>query len=558
MIEKRLWQQSQSRRGLLVASVLCGVFGALTILGQAFILANILHVVFLEQAALAVVLPRVGQLLFLVTLRFLLQTTQSHLSFLLGQGVQTDLRLALLQKMEGLGPLGLYQEQRGRLLYLLNEGIATLESYFRDYLPQLFQSLVIPMLFFVLVLPRDWPSAFILLITAPLVPFFMILIGKWTNKVNARQWKIINRLSSYLHDVMAGLTTLKLFNRSQEQGKKIASVSTAYADATLAVLRWAFLSSLALELLTTISIALVAVGLGLRLVAGELDFATAFFILLIAPEFYQPLRALGAHFHTSLNAKEAADAIYAFLAQPDWVMAVPIQPQQAAAIAVTQLTVCYPGAETPALQNVTLTVQPGEIVALVGRSGSGKTTLFNVLQGYLQPQSGSVCLQAHPAAIRQKPYLFAGTILENLCWGEAQLSEAEVMQLCQQTGLCQLLQHLPDGLQTVVGQGGVQLSGGQRQLVAMVRSICQKKQIVLLDEATAHLDLATEQELQQSLRLLLRGRTVLMAVHRLNTLQLADRVIVLERGRIVQEGSPAVLCQVDGPYRRLLEMGVES
>lgn len=558
MIEKNLWRESGKHGSLLIASSLCGILCAVVILGQAFTLAGIIAAVFMQEAALEVLLPQIGQLFLLVTVRFILQTLEEYFAFSLGQAVQYDLRQALLQKMNELGPVALRQEQKGQLLYLLNEGVGTLESYFSKYLPQLFQSLVIPVLFLCFIVPRDLMSGIILLVTAPLVPFFMMLIGKWTNKVNARQWIVINRLSGYLHDVMAGLTTLKLMNRSAEQSKKIEQVGSDYAKATLAVLRWAFLSSLALELFTTISIALVSVGLGLRLVEGQLDFATAFFILLIAPEFYQPLRALGSHFHTSLSTREAAADIFAFLEQPVCAQRVPVNPEQAAALQLQQVTVRYPNSEDTVLRDVSFTVQPGEVVALVGRSGSGKTTILNVIQGFLTPQQGQVSVREAPAVIQQKPYIFAGTILDNLRFGNEAISEAEILEVCRQTGLAELLQRLPDGLHTKVGQGGAGLSGGQQQMIAMVRAICQQKQIILFDEATANLDLITERQLNKSLRHLLQQRTVLLVAHRLSTIQMADRIIVLEQGRIAEQGTQAELLQRSGWYQQLVRKGAEA
>lgn len=558
MIDRNLWRESKSRRGLLLASCLCGILCAVVIMGQAFTLANIISAVFLQSIPLEVLLPPIVLLFLLIGVRFLLQVLEEYFAFLLGQGVQYDLRQALLQKFDQIGPVVLRQEQKGQLMYMLNEGIGTLENYFSKYLPQLFQSVLIPLLFLCFILPRDLMSGIILLLTAPLVPFFMMLIGKWTNKVNARQWKIINRLSGYLHDVMAGLTTLKLLNRSAEQSKKIEAAGGEYAKATLAVLRWAFLSSLALELFTTISIALVSVGLGLRLVEGRLDFATAFFILLIAPEFYQPLRSLGGHFHTSLSTREAAADIYAFLAQPVYTAEVAVDEKQAAAIAFQEVTVYYPQAEQPALHTVTFSVKPGEVVALVGRSGSGKTTVLHAIQGFLGSQQGTISVQEIPAVIQQKPYIFAGTILENIRFGNADIAEAEIIEICRQTGLLELLQRLPDGLQTKVGQGGTALSGGQRQMIAMVRAICQQKKIILFDEATANLDLMTERQLNQSLRHLLQNRTVLLVAHRMSTIQMADRIIVLEQGAIVEQGTQEELLQQRAAYWTLLETGVEA
>ena len=218
----------------------------------------------------------------------------------------------------------------------------------------------------------------------------------------------------------------------------------------------------------------------------------------------------------------------------------------------------YPGAEVSALQDISFTVAPGEVVALAGRSGSGKTTVLNLLQGFLKPQDGEITMQCAPAVIQQRPYIFAGSILDNLRFGSEDLSEERILEVCRQTGLAELLRQLPDGLHTKVGQGGAGLSGGQRQMIAMVRAICQQKNLILLDEATANLDLLTEQQLNRSLRHLLQGRTVLLVAHRLTTLQLADRVIVLEKGAVIEQGAPTELLRQRGAYYELVRKGMES
>lgn len=238
-------------------------------------------------------------------------------------------------------------------------------------------------------------------------------------------------------------------------------------------------------------------------------------------------------------------------------MPVACDPLQRDAIRFEHVTARYPNCEQPALKDVTFTVQPGEIVALAGRSGSGKTTVLNVLQGFLCPENGKVSVQQLPAVIQQKPYMMAGTILDNLRLGSPQLSEKEIMQVCRQTGLDELLQSLPDGLYTQIGQGGIALSGGQRQMVAIVRAICQQRKIVLFDEATANLDLVSERQLNQSLHQLLQGRTVLLVAHRFSTLQMADRVVVLEQGYLAEQGSREELLRQNGVYSRLVRGGAE-
>lgn len=552
MVDKKLMKEVRGQRLLFVLSLLVSLGAAAAVLWQTWQVAMIVDTLFLRSASAEALGGTFALAVMALVLRIALDACEDALSLRLATEVKLDLRRRILQKLGTLSPVQMSALESGRLLGLLYDGVDTLESYFSGYLPQLFKAVFIPVLFLIVIFPRDPLSAVVMLVTLPLIPMFMILIGKWTKRESVRQWILLTRFSAFLQDVLAGLMTLKSLGRSRQQGEKIGEISEAYRKATFSVQKWAFISSLALELVATISIAMVAVGLGLRLCEGTLTFLIGFYVLLLAPEYYQPMRTLGQYFHASINAQEAATSIYAFLETEPWpapaghYVDAPIT-----SIRLEHVSYHYPESSSDAVHDVSLTLHAGRSLAFAGDSGSGKTTLMMLALGFLTPTSGTVYVNEVPleewqrsayharaAAVLQRPYVFQGTVLENIAFtsdiGEAERERAR--KIAAEIGLTKLLRTQPEGLDTRIGQGGVQLSGGQMALLLVARALYRESDVLFLDEMTDNLDVESEHALVEALRTLTHGRATWIIAHRLQTLRQVDEIVVMQQGCIVARG----------------------
>lgn len=569
MIEKTLVKEIKTAPFLFGVSVLLAFLSALALIVEYWFVAKIIHNAFLEGAGLADLKIFFGYAFMALLLRVLFSYLENVCSLRLAAIIQCDLRGRLTDQVPYLGPSKMQSYQSGTMLNLVLDGIDRIEAYFKSYLPQLLKALFIPVLFLVVVFPFDRLSGMIFLLTIPLIPFFMTLIGKWTMSASKRQWQLISQLSGYLNDVLRGLETLIVLGRSKKQAKKIADISESYRVTTLHVQKWAFISSLALELVATISIALVAVGLGLRLVSGDLNYQIALFILLLAPEYYQPMRNLGAYFHASLDAEEASRDIYAFLTNKGGQEKISEGEGEEAfsELSFRDVSFSYPEQEETALQNINFTLKKGESVALVGFSGSGKSTLMQIALGFLDGCSGDifingkVCqgkerlgLQENIAYIPQSPYVFPMSIAENIAMAsnlnQRDLQAVEVV--AQETGLTQSLSQVGLNLFTQVGQGGVQLSGGQEELLFLSRGLYGNKSVLFFDEITDNMDLTTEKQVTETIHKVIQRKTSLIIAHRISTIASVDRILLLDKGRIVAQGNFDSLKASSPLFRRLI------
>jgi ATP-binding cassette subfamily C protein CydCD len=537
-IDPRLLRYARATRFFLVAVVGLGAVGALLLIAQAMLIAEVVVGAF--QHGLSVAELRTPLLLLVAVAcgRALVGWLTELAAHRASAAVKSELRGRLLERAVALGPGWLSGQRTGSLVALATRGVDALDDYFSRYLPQLGLAVVVPVAVLARIVTEDWVSAAIIVGTLPLIPVFMVLIGWATQSRMDRQWRLLSRLSGHFLDVVAGLPTLKVFGRAKAQAESIRRITGEYRQATMRTLRIAFLSSFALELLSTLSVALVAVTIGMRLVNGDMDLYIGLVILVLAPEAYLPLRRVGAQYHAAAEGLAAAEEIFSVLETP--VPAIGSGAVPAGALAFEGVSVRYPGRSTDAVTDVSFAVEPGETVALVGPSGAGKSTLLNVLLGFVRPGEGRVVVggvdladadleqwRSRIAWVPQRPHLFAGTIAENVRVARPDADDAAVRRALGDAGALDFVDALPRGAETALGEDGAGLSAGQRQRLALARAFIADRPVLLLDEPTAALDGATEAEVVEAVRGLAVGRTVLLVVHRPALLSVADRVVRL-------------------------------
>jgi len=564
-----LWLRTQSNRVRAPVSwaVGLGLASGVLLIVQAALLAHVANAVIFGSLRLAALEPAFLGLACTLLARAGLAYAMERASFAASSAVKLAVRDRLMRHLQSVGLTWQRSMQAGDIVNSVTDGVESLEAYYGRYLPQTALAVLVPVAMLAVVAPIDWVSGLILLVTAPLIPVFMILIGKGAERLNQRQWQRMALLSGHFLDALQGLGTIKIFNLGRREARLIERLSDDYRRSTMAVLRIAFLSSLVLEFLATVSIAMVAVLIGFRLLWGELGFQAGFLVLLLAPEFYLPLRNLGAVYHARMEAIGAAERIVEILEAPviDWrgtrrdVLGAGVP-----SIAAERLSYAYPDGHT-ALRGLDLHIAPGETVALVGPSGAGKSTLALMLLGLLRPDGGAVSVNAVPldeidigawrdavAWVPQQPRLFFGSVRDNLCLGRADADDERLWRGLDLAQARAFVESLPHGLDTAIGERGVRLSGGEAQRLAIARALVKDAPFAVVDEVSAHLDADNEQRLVQALRALGRRRSLLVIAHRLATVRHADRIVVLDGGRIREQGAHATLMNAGGLYARLV------
>jgi ATP-binding cassette subfamily C protein CydD len=565
-IERRLLASIRPASHELGLTILLGLTGALITILQAYLLSRAVTRIFLEKQAAAEVLPLILRWFGLGLLRLPLHIARSDRAQSGANIIKRGLRAGLMSAFLRLGPQWLTEQRSGELLSSLTEGMQALDAYIGGYLPQLVLAAAIPITMLAFLAPIDLVSALVLLVTGPLIPLFMILIGDKAERMTRQRWRSLGWLSAIVLDSLQGLTTLKLLGQMRAQGERISRAGDRFRLSTMEVLQVTFLSALILEWVAMLGTAVVAVEIGLRLLYGRLGFEAAFFILLLAPEFYAPLRTLGARFHAGMAGFDAAARMYDVIAASSPGRPVGTRPSGGFSrdIAFERVSFSYPGRSTDAVDDLDFQLRAGEQIAFLGPSGCGKTTLAKLLLRFIDPDSGNILVDGQPlTAIRphawrkhiawvpQNPHLFACSALENMRLARPEASFEQVVEAARAVGLHQEILALPAGYNTPLGERGLRLSAGQAQRVALARAYLKDAPLLVLDEATANLDPLTEISLLGMLRRLLVDRTALIITHRLGTARLAQRVMIMEAGRIIQAGTRAWLLGKDGPYAGL-------
>ncbi|MGW0660279.1 thiol reductant ABC exporter subunit CydD [Streptodolium elevatio] len=563
-VDPRLLRHARATRGFLALTVVLGVVGAGLVIVQAGLLATLIVGAFEDGKGVAELRTPLIALALVAAGRALAAWLTEVAAHRTSAAVKSQLRGKLLAHVMRLGPAWLTGARTGELTTLATRGIDALDGYFARYLPQLVLAVVVPVAVVARIVTGDWISAATIVVTLPLIPLFMALIGMATQKYMDRQWDVLARLAGHFLDVVAGLPTLKVFGRAKAQATSIRKITDDYRKATLKTLRVAFLSSFALELLATISVALVAVGVGLRLVDGEMDLHTALVVLILAPEAYLPLRQVGAEYHASVEGLTAAERVFAIVETPvpgagadgaaatdgasagaDAAASAGLRtPGRDAVVRVEDLTVRRPDRTEPSVAGASFVLRPGETTALVGPSGVGKSTVLAALLGFVAPDSGRITVdgidladldadawRSRIAWVPQRPYLFAGTIAENLRMAAPDADDAALREALRAAHAEEFVA-VAGGLDTELGEDGAGLSAGQRQRLALARAFLADRPVLLLDEPTANLDGESEAAVVDAVRRLAYGRTVLLVAHRPALLAVADHVVRLESAAV--------------------------
>ncbi|MBE7103448.1 thiol reductant ABC exporter subunit CydD [Bacillus cereus] len=553
MKRKRGLPSYPGSRVLYVTLSLISILEACSIIAQTVFLARAITFLFHGETVQAVLNETVYFGITFAARQMLVRTSQILVERF-AEKTGLTLRKQLIEAYFTLGPRFVQTNGTGHLVTLSIEGIEKFKTYIELTIPKMIRSSIVPGLIVLYVFTLDIESGIILVVTIPIVIIFMILLGLAAQKMADSQYETYRVLSNHFVDTLKGLETLKYLGKSKQHEGKIEKVSKRYRKATMRTLRVAFLSSFALDFFTSLSIAFVAVGLGIRLIDGTIILLPALTILILAPEYFLPIKQVGANYHATLDGQLAMEQIEEILQKQKEIEKkdsnVDIVWNSSSSLKLQDVKVNNDESEKAILEGIDFTWQGNGAIGIIGESGAGKSTLIDVLAGFLPPSDGKMLVngaeidestredwQKNIAYIPQQPYIFPLSLKDNICFYETNTTDEEVERVINEVGLRSLVASLPHGMYERIGEGGRMLSGGQEQRVAMARALLSKKPIILLDEPTAHLDIETEFEIKQSMLRLFEGKLVFLATHRLHWMKQMDHILILNKGEIKESGT---------------------
>ena len=536
----------QKNDKLYLALVVCfGLLEALFIILQMHKISMIANAIFMQNIAVVTLHTDFVQLMLYMIAVVLCNRIGSAMADNLAFSVKNTASSLLLEKLDRLGGVYGSGKDSGSCFVMLTDGVERLELFFAQFLPQVLKTAITPILFLVFIFPIDWVSGILLFITIPIVIVFMMLIGRFSKHASEQQWSVLQTISGFLHDAMVYLPWLKIWGKAEESAYKVDRIANDFRLRTLKVMQVAFLSAFVLEFFTMIGVALVAVTLGVRLVEGMVGFQMALFVILLAPEFYVPLRTLGSKYHDSINAMSAFKEITSFLNKEEPERGnVSLELKESPEIVLRDVGYTYKESGA-SVKNINLHLTPGSKTVVFGESGCGKSTLLALASGMKLAQHGSVTwntveinqlsldtIRSQVGYMGQDIYVFSGTVYDNIAMGDSTITMEQVQQACAAIGFDKIVETFAQGYNTLLGENGRGLSGGQKRMLGMARIFVRDRKFVVCDEPLAGLDVQSEQMVYQALNRLLEGRTALLVSHREEIIHLADRVYFMEQGKL--------------------------